>query len=360
MSIALLVGAGLLTLVSIGLGAAALLRLRNDLLTAVQLRHLDQLTATVDALDRAIGRAEESRAQAAPEPRLSAPVARALRRALDVPATDAALVIVPGGDRGPELASAGLTAEQEAQYAATLGPHLAAARSVHLHFRDAEEPFASGTAVASSGEPADRVVLLVLSRAADRVLEPRHIETLERLAETVRAQLGEARLPEAQARAQTGDALTSLPGRHAFQSELTGAIARASAAGRRLALVVLDLDGFRDVNESMGQLGGDAVLAALGRLVQETLGADDAAFRIGGDEFAVILPGSGLAGGEGLFARVVAQLRSRSPADAPPLRLSAGIAELKPDEDALELLARANAALARAKEGGGGTVAAAR
>ena len=83
----------------------------------------------------------------------------------------------------------------------------------------------------------------------------------------------------------------------------------------------------------------------------------DVACRIGGDEFAVILPESSRIDAEGLFARVVATIRRQPPSHAPNLCLSGGIAELEADDDAVSLFERADAALYRAKAHGKGTAA---
>ena len=92
-------------------------------------------------------------------------------------------------------------------------------------------------------------------------------------------------------------------------------------------------------------------------MLRETLRPDDLAYRSGGDEFAAILPDAGRIEGEALYARVQATLRRRPDSAVRAVSLSAGIAELKPDDDGVSLFERAERALQRAKagrEGNGG------
>jgi diguanylate cyclase (GGDEF)-like protein len=84
---------------------------------------------------------------------------------------------------------------------------------------------------------------------------------------------------------------------------------------------------------------------------------DDLAYRSGGDEFAAILPDAGRIEGEGLYARVQGTLRRQADPPTPAVSLSAGIAELKPDDDGVSLFERSERALQRAKQAGKGTAA---
>lgn len=149
------------------------------------------------------------------------------------------------------------------------------------------------------------------------------------------------------------DRLTGLGGRAAFHE----ALARAAAEPRPLAVLLLDVDDFRAVTDREGALRGDRVLAQLAGTVLQTVRESDLACRIGGDELGVVLPGASLADAEGLFARLRATVERTPPAGI-ELTLSAGLAERRPGEDALELLTRAEAAMRRAKEAGGGTAVA--
>ena len=122
-------------------------------------------------------------------------------------------------------------------------------------------------------------------------------------------------------------------------------------------MCVLDLDDFKLTNLRVGQIAADGLLVEIADLLRETIRPADRAFRTGGDEFAILLPDSGRIDAEGTFARVQASLRRRPPSAGPNLSLSAGIAELKQDDDGVSLFERAERALHRAKDAGKGTAA---
>ncbi|WP_234906125.1 putative bifunctional diguanylate cyclase/phosphodiesterase [Affinirhizobium pseudoryzae] len=114
------------------------------------------------------------------------------------------------------------------------------------------------------------------------------------------------------------DSLTGMPNRRAFFAHLEVELGKASAAGTRLALMVIDLDGFKPVNDLYGHSAGDRLLMEVGqRLVGTTKGA--MAFRLGGDEFAVVAP---------LFsdeAQLLADANSIAEQLAAPYQLAEGV-----------------------------------
>ena len=85
------------------------------------------------------------------------------------------------------------------------------------------------------------------------------------------------------------DTLTGLPNRHLFQDRLEGAIARARRSTALVALLFLDLDGFKEINDTLGHAMGDRVLQAVGARLRESVREADTVARLGGDEFTVIL-----------------------------------------------------------------------
>ncbi len=148
------------------------------------------------------------------------------------------------------------------------------------------------------------------------------------------------------------DALTGLHNRRYFHETLSREVARAQRYGRRLALVVVDLDDFKAINEKIGHLAGDGVLAEAAERIKSVVRNSDIACRVGGDEFAVILPESGIGQADQLYRRIQAAVTSRPIGQVPRLDLSAGVAELSESDDGTAIFERADEALYRAKDAG--------
>jgi diguanylate cyclase (GGDEF)-like protein len=148
------------------------------------------------------------------------------------------------------------------------------------------------------------------------------------------------------------DALTGLHNRRYFHETLARECARAHRYQRRLALIVFDIDDFKEVNDRIGHLAGDAVLAEASERIRSVVRTADVSCRVGGDEFAVVLPESGLDQAEQLFGRLQGSISGRPIGQAGRLNISAGVAELKPEDDSVSFFERADAALYRAKDAG--------
>jgi two-component system cell cycle response regulator len=155
------------------------------------------------------------------------------------------------------------------------------------------------------------------------------------------------------------DALTGLHNRRFFHETLARECARAHRYERKLSLIVFDLDDFKEVNDRVGHLAGDAALAEAAERVREVVRTSDIACRVGGDEFAVILPESSLDDADQLYRRILNAVSSRPLGQAGKLYLSAGVAELRPEDDTVSFFKRSDEALYRAKEAGKGRVVAA-
>jgi diguanylate cyclase (GGDEF)-like protein len=157
------------------------------------------------------------------------------------------------------------------------------------------------------------------------------------------------------AAASRTDPLTGLANRRAFEEELGRAVARAGRSGAPLSLVALDVDRFKAVNDGHGHPAGDAVLRELAARARAAARAGDLAARVGGEEFALLLPGAPLAGAVELAERLRAAIAA-APVDVGIARLSVtaslGCATLAPGERPEALLARADARLYEAKRDG--------
>lgn len=159
-------------------------------------------------------------------------------------------------------------------------------------------------------------------------------------------------------RLATSDDLTGLASRRHFIETAERDLKMARRAGKRIAAIVLDLDHFKAINDARGHAIGDAVLRRFGEIVTALLRQSDLVGRTGGEEFAILLPDTDLAGasivGEKL-RRAVAEDRS---GNLPSVTVSVGLAVLRADDHNIDdLLRRADKALYQAKSDGRNRVA---
>lgn len=155
------------------------------------------------------------------------------------------------------------------------------------------------------------------------------------------------------------DALSGLLNRRRFERELQQHLTRIARYGRTGALLLLDVDGFKAVNDTLGHARGDELIVAVARLLDEHLRASDRAARLGGDEFAVLLPEANRAEAELVAEKLVLAVRAKRlmPTGEPPtpVSISVGVVafaegeQLSPDQP----LAEADLAMYEAKAGGG-------
>ena len=150
------------------------------------------------------------------------------------------------------------------------------------------------------------------------------------------------------------DELTGLGNRHRMRSDLAAEWSRAERHERPLALAMLDLDRFKEVNDTGGHQVGDAWLRLVGEVVTATLATHGRAYRYGGEEIAILLPGTSEADAVRVLERIrVAIAATQGPAPAPHLTASIGVAVRRPEMFAVDhLVASADRALYEAKRAG--------
>ena len=151
------------------------------------------------------------------------------------------------------------------------------------------------------------------------------------------------------------DVLTGLGNHRAFQEEFERQVEASRQRNTPLGLVLVDLDDFKTVNDAGGHAAGDAALAAFGRIVAANLRPKDRAFRTGGDEFALLLPGTTPEGAEAIARRLLAAASDRrSGHERPdPIAFSAGVSGCPAlATDRRQLQAQADVALSWAKHHG--------
>lgn len=131
------------------------------------------------------------------------------------------------------------------------------------------------------------------------------------------------------------DQLTGLPNRQLLQEQLSLAISTATDTGKPLAVVFLDLDGFKAVNDELGHRYGDDVLREVSRRLREVVRQDDMVGRLGGDEFVAICEDAGVRAAASIADRI--RLAIRLPVsgipDSLPVSASVGVAMYLPGED---------------------------
>ncbi len=151
------------------------------------------------------------------------------------------------------------------------------------------------------------------------------------------------------------DPLTGLANRRHFDAQLSRLAVRSELGGRGLALILVDIDRFKEVNDRYSHLAGDALLRRVGTIVAQHCESGELAARVGGEEFAVLLPGACDQAAVAVAERLrtaVATMVLDDLADGLRITLSAGVAVAPPGEPADGLFATADTALYEAKNGG--------
>jgi diguanylate cyclase (GGDEF)-like protein len=270
-------------------------------------------------------------------------------------------VVVAVGEGGDRIVAASGLATNEPHATVSGPPDGTVPRSVSVEYEYGPAAAEAATvrsalAVPLASEGEQLGYLTAYSRAGREAFGDSALLELEELALRAGPAIDNARrFREARQQADL-DALTGLHNRRYFHETLQREVARAQRYDRTLALVVFDLDDFKAINDRIGHLAGDGVLAEAADRVRDVVRSADVACRIGGDEFAVILPESSLRDADQLYRRLEAAVSSRPLGQAGRLHLSAGVTELRPDDDAVSFFERADEALYQAKGAGKATV----
>jgi diguanylate cyclase (GGDEF)-like protein len=296
---------------------------------------------------------------------------RTLESAVSAAGIDAGMIVLSSGDAAgggePFIATVGMTAQEAARQPVSGPPDGHGARAVRIAYSyTAEESQEDGDLIRGgiavplrddNGEPIG--TLAVFWRGREREVAEDELARLETLVTSAGPAIENARRFREARQLADLDALTNLHNRRFFHETLARECARAHRYDRNLALVVFDIDDFKAINDRIGHLAGDAVLASVAERVQSVVRSADIACRVGGDEFAVILPEATITDAEQLYRRVQFAVASRPIGPFDRLHLSAGIAELRAQDDARTFFERGDEALYRAKEAGKGQVVAA-
>jgi diguanylate cyclase (GGDEF)-like protein len=201
--------------------------------------------------------------------------------------------------------------------------------------------------------------LLLLADAEPVAHAPSVVDLLELLAAQTGVSLGMAGLLHEVSRRAEQDDLTGLHNRHGFTSVLGSLLLRRRPGDDPTAVLLLDLDDFKHVNDSLGHHAGDRLLVQVAERLRSVLRADDIACRLGGDEFVVVLPGADEATAVAVAERMIDAVSSTWPGGGDlGTSASVGIALASGDHSSADSLLRAaDLAMYLAKERGKGRCA---
>jgi len=202
---------------------------------------------------------------------------------------------------------------------------------------------------------------LLLLSGGGTTIEGDDRDSLAILANQAAIALQNARLHERAVRLASVDGLTELLNHRAFQTRLGEEVARVQRSGHSLALLMIDVDDFGQVNNRFGHQVGDAALAAIANAFRRSIRSGDIAARYGGDEFAAILPDTDIDEAAAIAERMCATISSLPVIEhgvTVRVRASIGVAALPAHADSRESLIRAaDRAAYAAKRAGKGRVA---
>ncbi|MFZ0341273.1 MAG: diguanylate cyclase, partial [Gaiellaceae bacterium] len=325
----------------------------------------EQVTATVQTLEArlddlarelsgAVRRAEDEArrgrflGQIATTIDLDDVIGSTLEAASGLPKVDAAVVeLDPAGDSDERLiGSIGLDREEDDEEGIRIftgAPEPREARAIELSYLYREQ--AAGAVHEALGVPlvgrTGKVGWLgVFSRDPDVRFSDGDVRRLEDLAERVAPAIENARRFREARQLADLDSLTGLHNRRYFYETLAREVDRAQRYQRQLSLVIVDVDGFKEINDRIGHLAGDAVLAEIADRIRQVVRSADIPCRVGGDEFAVIVPEVEVGQARQLVGRIQRAVSSQPIARAGRVHVSAGVADLQPNDSPTSMFER--------------------
>jgi diguanylate cyclase (GGDEF)-like protein len=238
-----------------------------------------------------------------------------------------------------------------------LVPDTSAARGLERHrSRYRTRSFAAVPIVAGSESLG---VVCLTDRVADGPYTSQDLSTVAQLLAPAALALGRERVwREAQAYAQAAviDPVSGLFNRRYFQARLDEELQRALRQATSVGLLMVDLDGFKGINDRFGHVAGDIVIRDISEILRRSVRIFDVCTRFGGEEFAVMMPGGTLESASAIAERIRQRVESyqRTEQELAVLRVTAsiGVAVSPPGLTARELIERADRALYQAKRSG--------
>jgi diguanylate cyclase (GGDEF)-like protein len=328
---------------------------------------------------RLLDRRELNAVAAASSPRLQAAIRTHSRQSLSRFARrNGVLLEVDGRRYGPRLSHAVTARVQLVSGSRTIGWVVAQLPADAATLRRLTVPEAHGVRLTFAGAGAERppkgrgVTVPVGKHVGIRAYLPRHIESHRRNAAYVRVVeagllalaglmlltlvlarplLRTFRWTEEQASEARVDSLTGLANRRALEEILAAEISRAQRFAHQLAIVLLDLDRFKEINDSFGHAAGDVMLRAVSRLLTSLARQGDTVARWGGEEFVVVLPETDLEGARRFAERLRRTIEAHVVGEM-QTSASCGVATMLPEDSVEDLLGAADHALYQAKTKG--------
>jgi diguanylate cyclase (GGDEF)-like protein len=148
------------------------------------------------------------------------------------------------------------------------------------------------------------------------------------------------------------DSVTRLLNRYSYENEIEKEISRCKRYNRNMSLVLFDIDHFKDINDRHGHKRGDQVLSKLAKLVEKSVRKSDLVFRIGGEEFAIIIPETEADGASRMAEKIRREVENSSFQPVKQVTISLGVAELPGNTTHADLFRHADKALYQAKHSG--------